>query len=203
MYHGLARSLEGGYHSRPGLPVELVIYIFRLADCVLPSERFTMKIDIPCRAKASSGTISNTIWFSTPPLSREPLSRIASIQLVTLSRDQGWCGDPSSGSWSWFEIVILRGDSQQVVKKSAVGGKDLVWISHHNPIASKQYSWLEGSIFGSDHELWKHLAEGDRIAVRACAQYGGWCCSAMEGFLKADEWFEPTLPPISIRNRET
>ena len=118
------------------------------------------------------------------------------MQLVTLSRDQGWCNDPSQGSWSWFEVVILApaGDDKQTVAiKKGSDGKDLVWTSHKNPVASDAFAWRKGERFESDHEIWRQLAEGDSIGVRVCAQYGKWGNTAKEGILKVDEWFEPTF----------
>jgi hypothetical protein len=114
------------------------------------------------------------------------------MQLITLSHDQGWCSNPNSGSWSWFEIVILN--SENIIKQNP-DGNDLIWTSHHNPISSNQLILQEGAKFGPDHEIWDHLEVGDMLVVRVCAQYGCWQNIAEEGRLEFEEWFEPTLAP--------
>jgi len=62
-------------------------------------------------------------------------------------------------------------------------------------MAARDLSELDGVIFEGDHDIWKHLTEGDVIEVRACAKFTGWCNDAREGTLRVWEFFEPTLPP--------
>ena len=144
--------------------------------------------------RADSGESRSSIWFSTPPLDSRHISKAARIQLAAESHDQGWCSDPSQGSWSWFEVVILAppgDDGQTAVIKKGSDGRDLVWTSHTNPLRSDGFAWRKGKRFESDHEIWRQLAEGDSIGVRVCAQYPGWKNTAKEGVLNVDEWLEP------------
>jgi hypothetical protein len=156
--------------------------------------------DIPCRVTVGNlpGPAS-ILWFSTPPFNRRLLSKVARMQLETYSHDQGWCSNPSAGSWSWFELVILspQGDDDVLSRKKGADGNDLVWHSHSNPVASREFSGVEGSRFESDHDIWKHLKEGDRIGVNVCAQFFGWENIAREGILKVEEFFEPLIHAVS------
>ncbi|KAF8528377.1 hypothetical protein BU17DRAFT_80686 [Hysterangium stoloniferum] len=195
-YHALARSLEAGTPTRPGLPIELVIPILRMAHCIVPSPvEFSSTSN--CQARAMSHEPVVIPWMSTPPLQRKDIARLASMQLRTFSRDQGWCNDEAAGSWSWFEIAI---SSAENIVKQKPDGNDLVWLSHRNPIASQELDWRIGDMFGPDHEVWEYLEEGDMLVVRVCAQFGAWQNIAQNGHLQFMEWFEPTLPPRKVRD---
>lgn len=156
-----------------------------------------MRTDIGCRVNATSSGRGCILWFSTPAFDHRLLTRVTSMQLVTKSHDQGWCSNASDGSWSWFELVILspQGNDEIPLPKKGDDGKDLAWFSHTNPIASKDYSWIRGRRFESDHDIWKHVVVGDCIGVRVCAQYPGWQNIARKGVLNVEEFFDPTLPP--------
>ncbi|KIJ56433.1 hypothetical protein M422DRAFT_23700 [Sphaerobolus stellatus SS14] len=201
LFQGLAIALERGNRTpyRPGLPVKLVIYIMRLADCTSVNRRLTTSVDTPCRIKADDSKAIQKLWFETPTLTIGEISNMARIQLHTVSRDQGWCSNPQDGSWSWFEIVVLtplREDPTQFVVKKGSGSHlndgELIWISHHNPIASDAARHRPGIVFTGDHEIFTHLQEGDKIGVRICAQFGNWQNFALEGALRIDQWFDPT-----------
>ncbi|KIJ56434.1 hypothetical protein M422DRAFT_23700 [Sphaerobolus stellatus SS14] len=171
----------------------------RLADCTSVNRRLTTSVDTPCRIKADDSKAIQKLWFETPTLTIGEISNMARIQLHTVSRDQGWCSNPQDGSWSWFEIVVLtplREDPTQFVVKKGSGSHlndgELIWISHHNPIASDAARHRPGIVFTGDHEIFTHLQEGDKIGVRICAQFGNWQNFALEGALRIDQWFDPT-----------
>ncbi|KAJ5096690.1 hypothetical protein N7456_007411 [Penicillium angulare] len=50
------------------------------------------------------------LYLVTPPLPAE----IPAVRFDITSHDQGWCSDPQSGVWSWFEVSILRPITQDV-----------------------------------------------------------------------------------------
>lgn len=61
------------------------------------------------RIKVSSGgPLATAMLMHTKPMTTQFLSRLRRVQLQTFSMDQGWVGDRSAGSWSWFELVILQ-----------------------------------------------------------------------------------------------
>jgi hypothetical protein len=127
-------------------------------------------------------------WFSTAPLSAHNLVNTQSIQLFTLSRDQGWVSNPHDGSWSWFDIILLPSERERDAEEHS-------WLSHNNgPPASTMRS-RAGSIFGPSHEIWQIARIGDRIGVRACAQFGGWRNVATMALLILQEYFVPSFVP--------
>jgi len=73
----------------------------------LNDENKVVKRDGSKSVYAMNAEVARDILFSTPVIERTTLQKVAGIKLSTLSKDQGWCGDPSQGSWSWFEIGIL------------------------------------------------------------------------------------------------
>ncbi|KAG8999610.1 hypothetical protein FRB90_012035 [Tulasnella sp. 427] len=128
-------------------------------------------------------------------------SNKAGIRLLTFSKDQGWVRNPEEGSWSWFEIGITakkptEPGPQPAAARAAVqlppndpplssagaSGSDsdslFVWQSHRNPLAGKDYSWLQGNIFGPKHEIWKQLQKnkGHHMGVWMCAKHADWKC---------------------------
>ena len=99
---------------------------------------------------SSTGDTVSKIWFKTEPLDATFISRITELQLCTDSHDQGWAND-KSGSWSWFELVILAdtGTEEPVVRN----GKTLAWKSHANQIACADTTKQFGIVFDNQKEL--------------------------------------------------
>ncbi|OBZ77690.1 hypothetical protein A0H81_01694 [Grifola frondosa] len=201
-YHSLARSLERGSaslsNSRPPLPRELILSIFRLAELVIPSSSVSCSEQSDVR---SNGNLAEKIWFATPPLRCVDLTKLAFVKLETVSRHQGWVSDPACGCWSWFELGILRGrasaDADRTLfsrLKTREDGSRLSWKSHCNNLHGRgSYDLVEGQTFGTTHELWDCMQEGDAIVVIGAAQYPGWACYGKEAVLRFGKYFEPTL----------
>ncbi|EJD38026.1 Zip-domain-containing protein [Auricularia subglabra TFB-10046 SS5] len=122
--------------------------------------------------KSSSGTvvtawyeeIAYENWFASRPFTAANLENITGVTLQTMSRDQGWADDVTQGSWTWFDICIARPtrNNSFIVDKSP-SGEELSWRSHTNRIATRQSQLLTGQYFGPEHELWRHLREGNVI----------------------------------------
>ncbi|KIO31716.1 hypothetical protein M407DRAFT_124153 [Tulasnella calospora MUT 4182] len=234
-YHCISRVLSRGSPGnprkgvprRPPLPTELVILILREAgatvrsrdlSCVFPRgvsprdiERRAGTLQSSVWATASNQEVARYLLFASPAIDAPSLPRLAWLQVDTFSKDQGWCSDPSSGGWSWFETGILRSseghnmevDPQEVLfpRRGRVlpnleehASENLVyWESHRNPVAGREYAWINGARFGPDDEIWSSLQPGDRIGVWLCAQYPGWQCVVKAAKITVYEWFEPTL----------
>ncbi|KAG9041546.1 hypothetical protein FS837_012101 [Tulasnella sp. UAMH 9824] len=135
-YYALARTLKNGSQAKhprrgkaprlPPLPLEVVHKILREAQCIHPHP------SIACKWKAEPDAFLNDtgilfrphgvvgatsaeperkLLFASPKLDKEALSRMASVRVVTSSKDQGWHTEDrmgSSGSWSWFELGIVH-----------------------------------------------------------------------------------------------
>ncbi|KAG9037417.1 hypothetical protein FRB95_005706 [Tulasnella sp. JGI-2019a] len=189
--YALARVLYRGQEQqpdqprRPGLPSELVLYIFRLCD--LPRRDPSPALYFPwlqgrtvedeeelyVTVSAWGPERQDRLWCTTPPLSMEYLEQIHKFRLRTLSKDQGWGGNPKTGSWSWFEIGILKrlaaseapsqspGEVAQTEVK--VGGKgwglsysDSDQEAELNPLTGELLRWLShnNDIAGREFKLY-------------------------------------------------
>ncbi|KAF8333961.1 uncharacterized protein EI90DRAFT_3050426 [Cantharellus anzutake] len=197
--NALARSLHAGIRDvKPGelvtgrrrpLPVEIVLEIFEWADIRVQAVEFHS--DSWVSAHASNGEASRSIWFSAGPLGPELLQQRLSMQLETLSHDQGWVGDPSAGSWSGFEIAITtRNPTNGQLRILQTEGDNiqlLTWKSHCNTIETRFPIHHTGIEFRPDHEICSRS-----ITVYAFAQYPGWSCFAERGILRVMKTFIPT-----------
>lgn len=189
LFYSISRALLWGSHNRSPLPLELVLRILRLAECIcpVPSRKLSLTSRTSALAASSLSDIAVVSWMMSQPLEHRSLSRIAQMQLVTVSRDQGW---GNQGPWSWFEVAILT-PSNDI--KLATNGQPLSWRSHENRRA-RGFQTYEGVRFGPNHEIWDHVDVGDRLCVIVCAKFPGWQNEAERGTLKVWEWWEPKMP---------
>ncbi|KZV92660.1 hypothetical protein EXIGLDRAFT_718113 [Exidia glandulosa HHB12029] len=193
-WHQLARTLirgRGAPNSRPGLPVEIVLFIIRLAELLVPLPSLRCHVQEKITVYAPDGHIAQADWFATNPLSRHDLQHIAALQLRTYSHDQGWANDPDAGSWTWFDVCIAT--PQKVLAIRPADGTELRWRSHSNPVASKKFKKRVGLVFAPDHEIWTRIRDGQVILVRACAQFGSWTNYADRASLDFWGYFEPVV----------
>lgn len=222
-HHEVWRALQRGAAApfrRPPLPAELVRIIIQDAGFKVP-DRVLATTKNKCAVHSHGPRISK-VWFWSGPLTRTTLAHIAALQLVTVSGDQGWASDRSAGSWSWFDIGIfpappVQVSPEQVAKPEQDLSKDRSeadeswasaemqnyfkemdegrWhLSHSNPIADRSLSHREGRVFTMDDDLWQDTKPGDVIAVRMCAQFGGWANNGARADLRTWKYFEPVIP---------
>ncbi|KAJ3512165.1 hypothetical protein NLJ89_g3675 [Agrocybe chaxingu] len=79
-----------------------------------------------CYVTADSSDITSKVWFKTQALDADWLESVTSLQLFTVSRDQGWAALDEDASWTWFEIVILD-DPTNYQPKTMQGRGPLRW----------------------------------------------------------------------------
>ena len=133
---------------------------------------------------ANDENIQRSDWFYSEPLDRNALDRLQTVQLHTVSRDQGWVSDPNAGAWSWFELSVQRQDSVPDQWNPVIDpqtGQTHRFISHRNPIAQTALATHSGPALSKGDGIWQVLKPGDRVLVTACAQFSGWsntCTSA-------------------------
>ena len=92
------------------------------------------------------------VWFKSQPLTLQFCRRVFQLQLSTYSHDQGFVGNRSAGSWSWFEVAIFENEHATEPRKND-GDKVLSWRSHANRIGVKDPSMSFGIIFDRRSEL--------------------------------------------------
>ncbi|KAG8787545.1 hypothetical protein FRC12_015468 [Ceratobasidium sp. 428] len=152
----------------------------------------------PCYAYSHDPTVVSKIWFATPPLDKNTIQHLSEVQLFTDSTDQGWASD-RSGSYSWFELVILEPHSDTSLQQNNL---ELAWKSHDNPIGIDNDKILGGHVFQrqeADSLLHGLLDEGSRIGVRVCARFRGWKNIANEGRLEL-RFSEPVTQQKPIKS---
>jgi len=193
-WYGLARCLLAGTSIRRALPLETVLAILRFAGCIT---RTTISIKEGCKATSRSHEVAaRTPWFITQPWTRPMLTNVAQIQLVTSSQDQGWCEDRSQRSYSWFEVEIMQSVEGTLTPKThPETGRPLRWTSHHNVLAGGPKR--DGEIIDLEHDIWRHIEEGDSIQVDLCAQGKYWDTFAEEGELRIWYYLEPVFHALT------
>lgn len=197
--HALIRSLQRGSTKPPRrpLPHNVTMRILCMAGYVSLRPIVLAKSNSHKSVK-SQGTIASERWFTSLPLTPYDygeFSRITRLALSTRSHDQGRAPD-NSASYSWFEISIV---SPAGTVKCRTDRSQLIWMSHCNRVASRDFVSLDGDPFYADHEIWRNLEVGDKIAVWVSAQYGGWENHAQEGELCVWRWY-PTPTPKSLES---
>ncbi|PWN39418.1 FabD/lysophospholipase-like protein [Ceraceosorus guamensis] len=132
-------------------------------------------------------SVSQT-WFTSQPLSRKFVSRVAEIQLCTDSHDQGAAALAGAGSQTWFDIAILPSADSTEIKRSK-SGREMVWTSHFNQISPDHSLNVPvrhfGTVFDRRADLLACLAEGDVLAIRVCARRRGSVNTATRAFVTA------------------
>jgi hypothetical protein len=119
LYYAISRSLrrgsnDDGWPKRPALPIEIILQIFDWAGFITGRSIADLiaTCNVPCRVFSFGPRVTNT-FMHTKPMNKRYLTRLRQLQVETVSHDQGWVSDPNSGSWSWFEIVILSPNTIQ------------------------------------------------------------------------------------------
>ncbi|KAJ1309241.1 hypothetical protein OPQ81_004907 [Rhizoctonia solani] len=187
-YYTATMALARGSRTRPGLPFELIIYICRLADFeILQIKRSPEGIR---EVRAWGPKVESRLWFQTEPFTKQMVSRIKSIQLVTMSHHQGFVDDRQAGSWSWFE--------------RRPNGDEVSQLSHTHPVeeetAEQQNDFAEyrGRLFGPGDQMWRDIEEGDVLQVMMKAQFPEWINVACDGVLRVHMWWEPSSEMLEL-----
>jgi hypothetical protein len=199
---------------RAALPMEIVLRIMRYSSAVVQYPVRILKTTPTVLPAGATGRVSvrahnnsdvSKLVCSSEPLDRAALAKMATIQVLTISQDQGWttyvhhrrtylpcaneaCRHANEGSQSWFELGILDSSST---------GEDALprraWVSHHNKIAGEDLQEHIGIEFDISHPIWEELRAGDRLGVWAHAQHQAWQCHVSEVELRYWQWFGSDL----------
>jgi hypothetical protein len=86
-----------------------------------------------CYVGATGPDVVSDTWFRKR-VDRHFCNRVTQIQPYTNSCDQGAATDILAGSWTWFELAILKDETSTEPKSK--DGHNLVWRSHSNRLAN-------------------------------------------------------------------
>lgn len=191
LWHLLARTLCRGASGRPGLPLEIVLAIFRAADFIAPSASMTVSssraLDLLCEDERTDYVET---WFTTAPLTQATLGRLAGVQLHTFSHDACSTKSGEKASFAWYNVGIKRESDEQ---DDEPGRDPWGWESHRNRLGGDGPVRLCGPLLGQDHPLLQEAREGDILSVIAVAACKGTHNIALRGHLRFWTYFEPVI----------
>ena len=197
VWHQVARVLARGSGTRVALPIEVILWIFALADCtiILSYQASTMSRAFD---NAGGNAEDSLFWFTTPPLTKGILQRLQTLQLhtSTASHYQEWAGDLDAESWTLFEVSIKRQPPQRrgwrriFTKRPETSSEPYRWVSPHNPIILGEPQNLSEK-FEADHELLSLLQPNDKLTVGAHARFSRRHGIEMSARLEFQRRFEP------------
>ncbi|KAI0035315.1 hypothetical protein K488DRAFT_43586, partial [Vararia minispora EC-137] len=191
-------ALRYGTPRRRRLPEELVALIMRLAGCTAPDPARTVvcteRIFLRCRTMQ----YISRVWFRSPALTAADVSRMAAMQLVTMSRDQGWATHAEEGPMSWFDFGVFTADTQEQ-EMGTERAKDRWQRSHYNRMAYGKTNFVKGDVIYFDKEGAPNIGAGECIVVRACAEHARWENRGKMGELRFWRWFEPVAGLVQTR----
>ncbi|KAJ7444674.1 hypothetical protein FB451DRAFT_1376393 [Mycena latifolia] len=201
LYHQLWRALlRGAYPStspprptppahrtaRSALPVELVRLIIRAASFMVPDRDQTHRAE-------------RSVFVHVVILDEEPVvSRIAAVQLLTVSRDQGWVSPPPTVCHSWFEWGVFNGgvpteDAPGTGRDGTITGNEAAWGTSRTTQTDGEEHTETLSPRANTGSMWEGVTAGAIIAVRACAQQEMWENDARYSEILVWKWFEPVV----------
>ncbi|TFK24383.1 phospholipase [Coprinopsis marcescibilis] len=157
---------------------------------------YTLTPTTECDLTSESNEQTDKIWFTTPALDAETISKLQDIQLFTVVRH---VGQPQEGTgdniWSWFDLVILENpDSTTPVKNNE---QALVWRSHNVPVGHQGKEELFGRLFTSKvDDIFSNLKPGNAIGVRPSTRFVGWELHASSARLVVRVSKEVTRKPL-------
>lgn len=96
--------------------------------------------------------VNTEIFMKTAPLSKDFCHSVAQLQVITVSRNQGFVGDETAGSYSWFEVIILANDSAKAPRVK--DGRILAWRSHSNRVGIRIFRHTLESSLIAEQKYW-------------------------------------------------
>ncbi|CAE6382057.1 unnamed protein product [Rhizoctonia solani] len=174
LYYTTVKALALASISRPGLPIEIILYICQLANFTNPWPNKSMYTEVVFDRGAADIPValgsSNEIrpWLCTPPFSPSILKK--SWQFVpcihpaepVMSRTHAFRPD---------ELVIrIISDGLPYQYKTDLDGKELAWRYLTSSIAHEPVAPLR--MFDQHHEIWQWIEPRDRIEIAVDA--AGW-----------------------------
>lgn len=146
-----------------------------------PDAKYVIRMNETGEVGSSGRKVKRINWFKTPPLDKQTIERLHSLQLVTRSHDQGFCDDKAAGIWTWFELAIMENsDSEKPRFKHDIR---LVWTTHKNVQGVGEFTWRKSDVFSEDHDIFSLIEPNNVLVVRLCSRFAGWSITADSGIL--------------------
>ena len=126
--------------------------------------------------------------FITPSIRSSTRSQfpVRKVAFLIQSCDQGWADNPNGGIWTWFTAGVMvntAGNDPSDRKPSGESGATDRFLDRERQIMRNEVAcsvfktrvveWTIESADGEERKWISSLQNGDRIAVRAWAQYDG------------------------------
>lgn len=153
-------------------------------------ERHTHSTGVEGRPMVITQNSAPCTTLATPPIqsSVRLQNPVRKVVFSIKSSDQGWASNRDSGSWTWFTVGVYPRNEDGAVDLQS---EDVMRVKRddrflarereifRNDVASREMKThiIEWSVDSDDEEdvKWvQALENGDRIAVRAWAQFSGW-----------------------------
>ena len=225
----LFKCLSAATPTRPAIPTEIILqiledpsrwlHIHSVHHPPLPNSERPILVT---RNKASGDPV-----LYTRSLSARDTKLLRKVTFTFRSRDQGWCGNPEQGAWSWFEASLARispddeeGQTQpnDAIVTSSQYHWVYPWLQRHSEELEKQPRYkIQSNRIGErepesyrieledDHDLVRRVKEGDRIILWACACFPGWNNQVYEAQVSiegVDELRMEKIAEPSVTNNE-
>ena len=148
------------------LPIPITARILDMAEFWVHSSVVRDDIQI------YTDTDVRTTYLRSAPILGRKIGPLQKITFTITSHDQDWDTNPVySGNWTWFESRrLLSGDSMS--EESWPSDPKITFNRHaESDWCRHQITWSRSQ----NLQDWDHIKPGDRIAIRACARFRGWC----------------------------
>ncbi|KAH6683489.1 acyl transferase/acyl hydrolase/lysophospholipase [Plectosphaerella plurivora] len=146
-----------------------------------PDGKYVIRMDETGEVGSFGPKIEYSNWFKTPPLDEQTIERLHGLQLVTRSRDQGFCDDKAAGIWTWFEVAIMA--NSEAESPRVKGGIELVWTTHKNVQGKDEFLWRKSKVFPKNHDIFRLIEPNNVLVIRLCSRFYNWSITADTGIL--------------------
>lgn len=164
---------------------------------------YTISTNDECVVTGRGNSPVTKVWFKTPPLSLDILSRLNNVKLVTNARHQGQIPFQRRDISSWFDLVAFENEDEEEEKGPLKDDDGPIVSESHKIAASAGHNERqEGRLFYRGDDFISRLTAGNVIAARVCAQYSGWENHAVYGRLVIS-LAERQVPPLPPKEEKT
>lgn len=161
-----ARSIGGGWICSIKSCKIQVHFKRKHSECAKEEKQLREKVYDYERNEMLHGKENMNVKYIQTDL-KENIVEVKEIEVVGLTKDQGWAS--VSGSSSWIELAVVNEEGHEITERKKI----------FENFKLKEFKRWETKI--NDQEILKALTKkGAQIAVYARSQYPGWICEVKE-----------------------